>query len=63
MCGRSRGDYAPVDPADRLDYRPGDQAQCYLWFPPVKIPSVHGQVGTPPVPVMVASFSRFFTAG
>ncbi len=57
-----RGDYAPVDPADRLDYRPGDQAQCDLWFPPVKIPLGHGQVGTPPVLVMVASFSRFITA-
>jgi transposase len=57
-----RPDYAPVDPADRLDYRPGDQAQCDLWFPPVKIPLGHGQVGTPPVLVMVPSFSRFITA-
>ena len=29
---RIRSDYLPVDPADRLDYRPGDQAQCDLWF-------------------------------
>lgn len=57
-----RADYAPVDPADRLEYRPGDQAQCDLWFPPVKIPLGHGQVGSPPVLVMVASFSRFITA-
>ena len=57
-----RPDYAPVDPADRLDYRPGDQAQCDLWFPPVKIPLGHGQIGTPPVLVMVPSFSRFITA-
>ena len=57
-----RHDYAPVDPADRLDYRPGDQAQCDLWFPPVKIPLGHGQLGTPPVLVMVPSFSRFITA-
>ena len=34
---RIRGDYLPVDPADRLDYRPGDQAQCDFWFPPVKV--------------------------
>lgn len=25
-----RADYLPVDPADRLDYRPGDQAPCDL---------------------------------
>lgn len=59
---RIRGDYLPVDPADRLDYRPGDQAQCDLWFPPVKVPLGHGQTGSPPVLVMVASFSRFITA-
>jgi len=57
-----RADYLPVDPADRLDYRPGDQAQCDLWFPPVRIPLGHGQVGSPPVLVMVASFSRFIAA-
>jgi transposase len=57
-----RADYLPVDPADRLDYRPGDQAQCDLWFPPVRIPLGHGQVGSPPVLVMVSSFSRFITA-
>ena len=28
--------YAPRDPADRLSYRPGDQAQCDLWFPSAK---------------------------
>lgn len=33
-----RPEYAPKDPADRLDYRPGDQAQCDLWFPPTRIP-------------------------
>ena len=59
---RIRPDYVPVDPADRLDYAPGDQAQCDLWFPPVRIPLGHGQVGSPPVLVMVSSFSRFITA-
>jgi hypothetical protein len=54
--------YAPKDPADRLSYRPGDQAQCDLWFPPARIPLGGGQVDAPPVLVMVSSFSRFITA-
>jgi len=53
---------APVDPADRLEYTAGDQCQCDLWFPPVKIPLGDGKVGTPPVLVMVPSFPRFITA-
>lgn len=57
-----RPEHAPKDPADRLEHRPGDQAQCDLWFPPVKIPLGPGQVGSPPVLVIVASFSRFITA-
>nr|WP_280457730.1 hypothetical protein [Nocardia carnea] len=52
-------EYAPKDPADRLSYRPGDQAQCDLWFPPVRVPVGAGQWDSPPVLVMVASFSRF----
>ena len=54
--------YAPKDPADRLSYRPGDQAQCDLWFPPVKIPVGGGQLSSLPVLVVVAAFSRFITA-
>ena len=27
-----RVEYVPKDPADRIAYRPGDQAQCDLWF-------------------------------
>jgi transposase len=57
-----RPQYAPKDPADRLSYRPGDQAQCDLWFPPARIPLGGGQVDAPPVLVMVSSFSRFITA-
>lgn len=57
-----RPEYAPVDPADRLDHQPGRAVQCDLWFPPVKIPLGFGQFGTPPVLVMVAAFSRFITA-
>jgi hypothetical protein len=56
-----RVEYVPKDPADRIAYRPGDQAQCDLWFPPVRVPLGAGQCGSPPVLVMVASFSRFIT--
>jgi transposase len=57
-----RPEYAPKDPADRISYRPGDQVQCDLWFPPATVPLGYGQEGSPPVLVMVASFSRFITA-
>jgi transcriptional regulator with XRE-family HTH domain len=56
-----RPEFAPRDPADRLEHLPGDQAQCDLWFPPARIPLGAGQVGSPPVLVIVASFSRFIT--
>ncbi len=62
QVGRVRPDYAPKDPASRLRHDPGDQVQCDLWFPPADIPLGDGQVGSPPVLVMVASFSRFITA-
>ena len=55
-------EFAPKDPADRITYRAGDQAQCDLWFPPVDIPLGGGRVGSPPVLVIVASYSRFITA-
>ncbi len=44
-----RPEYAPKDPADRLEHAAGDQAQCDLWFPPASIPLGAGQVGSPPV--------------
>ena len=53
-----RPELAPKDPADRLQYSPGDQVQCDLWFPPAPIPRPGGKVGSPPVLVMVSSFSR-----
>jgi hypothetical protein len=56
-----RIDYTRKDPADRIVYQPGDQAQCDLWFPPARVPLGAGQDGCPPVLVMVASFSRFIT--
>ena len=59
---RIRPDYAPTDPADRLVYSPGDQAQCDLWFPPTKIPVGEGQLLSPPVLVVVSSYSKFITA-
>jgi hypothetical protein len=55
-------EFAPKDPADRITYRAGDQAQCDLWFPPAEIPLGDGRSGSPPVLVIVASCSRFITA-
>ena len=57
-----RPELSPKDPADRITYRCGDQAQCDLWFPPVDIPLGDGQIGRPPVLVIVGSYSRFITA-
>jgi transposase len=54
--------FAPVDPASRMDYRPGELAQCDLWFPPVDIPVGLDQVARPPVLVMVSGYSRIITA-
>jgi hypothetical protein len=39
-------EFVPKDPADRITYRPGDQAQCDLWFPPAEIPLGDGRVGS-----------------
>jgi hypothetical protein len=60
--GLLRPEYAPKDPADRLSYQPGNQAQCDLWFPPAKIPVGGDQTCSAPVLVVVASFSRCITA-
>ena len=57
-----RPELAPKDPADRLQYSPGDQVQCDLWFPPATIPLPGGRTSPPPVLVMVASFSRTICA-
>jgi transposase len=54
--------YRPVDPASRTVYEPGEVAQCDLWFPPAQIPLGFGQVGHPPVLVMVCGYSRWMTA-
>ena len=54
--------FAPPDPASRTSYQPGELAQCDLWFPPVDVPLGHGQVGRPPVLVMVSGYSRVIAA-
>ncbi|WP_217161416.1 IS21 family transposase [Streptomyces sp. AC512_CC834] len=53
--------YLPVDPVSRTTYRPGELAQCDLWFPPVDVPLGYGQQGRPPVLVMVSGYSRIIT--
>lgn len=57
-----RSFYLPLDPASRTSYEPGHRMQCDLWFPPVDIPLGHGQVGRPPVLVMVSGYSRVMAA-
>ncbi|MHA6779638.1 IS21 family transposase [Pseudonocardia saturnea] len=54
--------FVPPDPASRTEYRPGELAQCDLWFPPVDVPLGFGQVGRPPVLVMVSGYSRIIGA-
>ncbi len=48
-----------------LPYRPGDLAQCSLWFPPIEIPVGFGQTRSAsqlPVLVMVSGYSRWLSA-
>jgi len=54
--------FMPPDPASRTIYRPGELAQCDLWFPPVDVPLGFGQVGRPPVLVVVCGYSRWMDA-
>lgn len=54
--------YLPPDPASRTTYEPGHRLQCDLWFPPVDVPLGAGQVGSPPVLVMIAGYSRMMFA-
>jgi hypothetical protein len=51
-----------VDPVSRTTYRPGELAQCDLWFPEADIPLGYGQTGRPPVLVMVSGYSRVIAA-
>jgi len=54
--------FVPPDPASRTEYQAGELAQCDLWFPPVDVPLGFGQVGRPPVLVMVSGYSRVIAA-
>jgi transposase len=54
--------FAPPDPSGRTEYRAGELAQCDLWFPPVDVPLGFGQLGRPPVLVMVSGYFRMITA-
>jgi transposase len=54
--------FQPPDPAQRTEYLPGELAQCDLWFPPADVPLGFGQVGRPPVLVMVSGYSRVMAA-
>jgi transposase len=57
-----RPEYLPPDPASRTTYVAGELAQCDLWFPPVDVPLGAGQIGRPPVLVMVSGYSRWMSA-
>lgn len=59
---RLRPEYVPPDPASRTSYAAGELAQCDLWFPPADVPLGAGQVGRPPVLVMVCGYSRWMSA-
>jgi transposase len=54
--------FVPPDPAQRTEYLPGELAQCDLWFPPVDVPLGYGQLGRPPVLVLVCGYSRWMSA-
>jgi transposase len=58
---RLRPQYRRPDPADRLNWAPGDAAQCDLWFPPGRIPLEDGSTALLPVLVITAAHSRFTT--
>ncbi|NII65387.1 hypothetical protein FHR89_000449 [Cellulomonas uda] len=50
--------FVPPDPADRVEYDPGEVAQCDLWFPPQPIPVGGGQERVLPVLAMTCGYSR-----
>jgi transposase len=59
---RIRPEYVGVDPVDRVNYEPGEIAQCDLWFPGTKIPVAPGVERILPVLVMTLTYSRFVSA-
>ncbi len=54
--------FLPPDPVQRTEYLPGELAQCDLWFLPADVPLGFGQIGRPPVLVMVSGYSRVMAA-
>lgn len=54
--------FVGVDPADRVEYDPGQIAQCDLWFPPVAIPVGGGAGRILPVLAMTCGYSRITDA-
>jgi transposase len=50
--------FLPPDPTDRIEYAPGELAQCDLWFPPVPIPVGAGRARVLPVLAMTCGYSR-----
>lgn len=54
--------FVPADPTDRVEYEPGQVAQCDLSFPPVAIPVGHGAQRVLPVLAMTCGYSRFTRA-
>ena len=50
--------FLPLDPSDRVEYAPGELAQCDLWFPPVPIPVGAGEARVLPVLAMTCGYSR-----
>jgi hypothetical protein len=52
----------PPDPASPTAYAPGELPQCDLWFPPADVPLGAGQIGRPPVLVMLSGYSRWLSA-
>lgn len=59
---RLRSEQGRVDPADRLEWAPGDAVQCDLWFPPFKFLLEDGTRRLLPVLVMTLAYSRFMLA-
>jgi transposase len=50
--------FVPPDPCDRVEYAPGQVAQCDLWFPPRPVPVGAGRERVLPVLAMTCGYSR-----
>jgi len=50
--------FVAPDPADRMEYLPGEVAQCDLWFPPVPVPVSADDERVLPVLAMTCGYSR-----